>query len=56
MKSAELMSARITTVVAVASVDAKEIMDAEVVDEDGEDDEDEKMTAMIIKKCRMLQL
>jgi hypothetical protein len=38
MASAKIMSAIITTVVAVAAADVKEIMDAEVADEDTADE------------------
>jgi hypothetical protein len=38
MASAKIMSAAITTVVHVAATDAKEIMDADVADEDAEKD------------------
>jgi hypothetical protein len=50
MASAKIMSATITTVVAVAAANAKEIIDTEVADEDdgAEDAADEIMTTTII--------
>jgi hypothetical protein len=56
MESAKIMSATITTVVAVAVADAKEIMDAELADEDATDKADEITKTTIIKKNRVLQL
>jgi hypothetical protein len=44
------MSAAITKVVAIAAADAKDIMDAEVPDEDAADEAEEIMTTTIIKK------
>jgi hypothetical protein len=48
MASAKIMSATNKTVVVVAAVDAWEIMDAEVTDEDAADEADEIMTTAII--------
>jgi hypothetical protein len=50
MASAKITSATITTMVAVATADLKEIMDAEVVDEEAASEAAEIMTTTIIKK------
>jgi hypothetical protein len=48
MARANIRSAAITAVVAVAAVDAKEIMDAEVADKDAAYEEEELTTTTII--------
>jgi hypothetical protein len=53
MASAKIMNATNTILVAVAAVDAKEIMDAEVADEDAADEL--MATTIYFYKCCVLQ-